>query len=114
MKHRRGFTLIEMMIVILVIAVLATIVGLAVRNAGQDSRESKARADIQNLNTAAAWYETQTGNPCTGAACLTTDTGEPGWGGPYIAEEPDAPTGWAYACADGRWSATGPGGMTVP
>jgi len=111
MSRKRGFTLIEMMIVILVIAVLAAIVGLALRNMGRDSRQAKAQADIENLNTGATWYENQTGDACTGAAVLLADTGADGWHGPYILEDPEAPQGWVYACDAGRWTATGPDGQ---
>jgi len=96
-RKNKGFTLIEMMIVILVIAVLATIVGLAVRGVGDDARASKAAADVKILNTASIAFQNDTGAAPTGQADLVPD---------YIDAVVAAPAGWAYAVAAGVWSAS--------
>jgi type II secretory pathway pseudopilin PulG len=99
-----------MMIVILVIAVLATIVGLAVRNVGSDARASAAAADVKILNTASALYQSHTDQVPANQQALLTDPGVLGWEGPYIEEIAVAPTGWSYSMdpATGHWTATGP------
>ena len=105
MRKHKGFTLIEMMIVILVIAVLATIVGLAVRNVGSDARASKAAADVKILNTASTIYQNDTGVAAASQAVLVNDT-ITGWDGPYIDEEVTPPAGWSYSVTDGHWTAS--------
>ena len=49
---RRGFTLIEIMVVVIVIAILAAVVIPNVVGRDEDARVSKARSDIANLSTA--------------------------------------------------------------
>jgi len=119
MRNRKGFTLIEMMIVILVIAVLATIVGLALKSAGDRARESKARADVRSLNTASVVYEADTGLVCTAQADLESNASAApaaDWHGPYIDTQVTAPTGWTYNGFDlnGVFSATAPDGTVIP
>lgn len=62
-RREKGFTLIEMMIVILVIAILATIVGLAVRNAGRRAKANSRLTLVKELMNAAVLYENDCGEP---------------------------------------------------
>lgn len=52
-----GFTLIELMVVIAIIAALATIVGVNVLNALSDSDVAAAKAQIRNFKTALMGYK---------------------------------------------------------
>lgn len=52
-----GFTLVELMVVIAIIAVLATIVGVNVLGAMDDADVSKAQAQIRNFKTALTAYK---------------------------------------------------------
>lgn len=83
---RTGFTLIEMMIVILIIAILATIVGLAVRNAGSRTKDSTQKAHLQHLNWATLAYQNDTGDyPATLDDLVVPEgSGPPGYHGPYM------------------------------
>jgi len=52
-----GFTLVELMVVIAIIAILATIVGVNVLGAMDDADVTKAQAQIRNFKTALVSYK---------------------------------------------------------
>ncbi len=52
-----GFTLVELMVVIAIIAILATIVGVNVLGAMDDADVGKAQAQIRNFKTALVSYK---------------------------------------------------------
>jgi general secretion pathway protein G len=52
-----GFTLVELMVVIAIIAILATIVGVNVLGAMDDAAVAKAQAQIRNFKTALTAYK---------------------------------------------------------
>ena len=72
-KKEKGFTLVELMVVIIILAVLTGIAipsYLALRNR---ARIQATRSEMQNIATAIAIYEADTGGlPATGLAALTT------------------------------------------
>lgn len=51
-----GFTLVELMVVVSIIAILATIVGVYVLGAMDEGDQAKAKAEIRNLMTAVEMY----------------------------------------------------------
>ena len=55
-NHQDGFTLIELMVVILIIGLLATIVVQSLRGATEKAKRTKAQADIAELKTALDRY----------------------------------------------------------
>ena len=70
-----GFTLVELMVVIVIIGLLATIVAINVLPAGDKAKGVKAKADIANIQGALDLYKLQVGNyPTTaqGLAALST------------------------------------------
>ena len=60
MKSRRynqdGFTLIEIMVVILILGLLATIVVQSLRGAANKAKNTKAQADLAEIKTALDRY----------------------------------------------------------
>lgn len=103
----RGFTLIELVVVIAVISVLAGLVGpMVFRNVG-DAKVAAARAQIELLGLALEQYRLDNDHyPSTSqglAALWTQPQGDPparNWRGPYLrkAPEPD-PWGRPYQYA---------------
>ncbi len=55
-KNLLGFTLVELMVVIAIIAILATTVGIYVFGALDDADQAKAKAEISNMKTAVQMY----------------------------------------------------------
>jgi general secretion pathway protein G len=103
-RGRRGFTLIEILVVLAIIATLAALVGPSVfRNVGE-SRTQAARSQLELFALALEQYRLDNHvYPATeqGLAALRTmpTTGEPprNWRGPYLRRVvPDDPWGRAY------------------
>lgn len=61
-RRRRGFTLIEMLIVIVVIAILALIVIPRLLSAGQKAKEAALKGDLHMLRNAVQQFEADCGD----------------------------------------------------
>jgi prepilin-type N-terminal cleavage/methylation domain-containing protein len=82
----QGFTLIEIMVVVSIVAILAAVIGVNALQSGQQSRDAKRQADIRTLQSAVELYKNKYGRYPEG--CNTYDT----WSGQI---------GSGYDCADG-------------
>ena len=55
-RRNRGFTLIEIMVVVVIIGVLATLVVVNVAGRTEDARAKKTKSDIQGIEAALELY----------------------------------------------------------
>jgi general secretion pathway protein G len=58
----RGFTLIELMVVLVILGVLASLIVPRIMSRPEEARRIKARVDIQSLETALKLYNLDTGD----------------------------------------------------
>ena len=95
-RRERGFTLVELMVVVAVIGVLATIAIPLYSNMLARGRIAKAQADARTLASAVSVYSAHMGRIPSALTQLTmvvtNPTGQPG--GPFLAAVPAAPGGW--------------------
>jgi len=83
----RGFTLIELMVVVVILGILATIMMPKILDRPEQARRMKAKVQIRSMQSALALFKTDTGEfPVTqeGLEVLVVNPGIEGWKGSYI------------------------------
>jgi general secretion pathway protein G len=90
-KKRSGFTLIELMIVILIIAVLAAMIIPKLMTRVDDAKAAKAMSDLQNFNTLLEVFRNDCDRYPTTEEGLDALRNPPndanGWRGPYLSKQ---------------------------
>ncbi len=82
-KDERGFTLIEIMVVVVIIGLLAGLVGPRIFRNLERANVETARTQMANLKTALATYRLDVGRYPDQLNCLVNPCGD-GWSGPYL------------------------------
>lgn len=105
-RAQAGFTLIEIMVVVVIIGVLAALIGPAVLDRADDAKATAAKADVGNLMQALKLYKLDNGRYPTGEQGLdalvrrpTVGSIPPNWR-PYVEKLPADPWGHPYQYAN--------------
>jgi type II secretion system protein G len=96
MRNQKGFTLIELMIVVAIIGILTAIAFPLYANIQARARVAKAQADARTLASAVVIYSAHTGVLPGSLNDLSSSVVGIGGGpaGPFISPIPTTPTGW--------------------
>jgi general secretion pathway protein G len=97
-RRDEGFTLIELMVVLIILALLATVIVPNVIGKSDDAKQTKARADIATIESLLDQYYLDVGRyPETDeglrALYFKPDSAEGTWKGPY-SKKPIPPDPW--------------------
>ncbi len=104
-RRQNAFTLVEMLLVLVILAVLAAIVIPKFSGRTQQAKEAAAKTQIKSIELALDSYEVDTGSYPQGTAGLNALVDEPNgvqnWKGPYLKQGiPNDPWGapYVYVC----------------
>ena len=93
MKRRKGFTLIEMLLVVLIIGILVSILAVRASSISVEAKKKAAMADLKTLKVAVETYflnHSVLPSQSNWGDCLTAETNR------IVDEVPDDPFGEAY------------------
>lgn len=96
----RGFTLLELLVVLVILGLLASLVGPQVLKHLGTSKTKTAALQIEELGAALDLYRLEVGRYPTGAegleALIKKPSGAPNWNGPYLKKTVVRKDPWGY------------------
>lgn len=84
MRGAAGFTLVEMLMVVVIIGILSAVVATKFGGKGKTARINATRASIAAIGSAIEVYQLDTGRFPSSLDNLLSGSGEPNWDGPYL------------------------------
>jgi len=94
---RSGFTLIELMLVVIIIGILVSMVAPRLAGRTKQAKEAAAKADIEaHISLALDLYEMDNGVYPSDLKLLRESSDTDTWKGPYLKKEPKDPWGNTY------------------
>jgi len=112
-----GFTLIEMLLVVVIIGILAAVVVPKFTTRSKDAQIAAAKASIESISLAVDMYEVDNGSYPASLQALITKGSELNWKGPYLKDDsiPQDPWGkeFVYSVKDNGYEikSYGPNGV---
>ena len=84
-KKRHSFTFIEIMVVVIILGIMATVVATKLTGRTEEARETAAATQIDNFSTAIDAYEMDNGEfPKALSDLIKKPAGLDSWKGPYL------------------------------
>lgn len=103
-NKQAGFTLIEMMVVVVVIALLGAMIGPTLFKKVQQAEQTRVAQDIRVIESALKFYRLDNYRYPTSSQGLDALISNPGgldnWSGPYLEKKPEDPWGEPYQYAN--------------
>jgi len=97
LRDNRGFTLIEMIVVVIILGLLAGLVAPKLFSRVGQSKQVAARAQIELLSAALDQYSLDVGSYPSSLDGLIRSTGAAGWSGPYLKKNAIPLDPWNHA-----------------